>query len=326
MPDIDLTRFSPVTDAEAARLASPAAFAHLAGQIMATPVPATQPATSQATPDPVTGVARSPGWQPGGRPARRWTRRRALLTGLPLAALAGAAALVIGLLGPGGANDSNGANSPAAIRALSFVRENGYITVIIRNPYADTSWYNADFARHHLDITLHLIPSSPSFVGAIEAMSESNYEGHPDIAPIDKKGPCGVDGTGCTIGLKVPLGFHGQADIYIGRPARPDEQYETTGSIFNKGEALYGLRSQIIGQPVSRVWPLLASLHQTIAVCRDANNNNVDPTQVPGTDYVTDIMPWAPNEVFVVTGPTPTPSAPSPVPGQPTASPTASSH
>ena len=40
MPDLDLSRTASVTDADAAGLASPAAFTDLASQIMATPVPA----------------------------------------------------------------------------------------------------------------------------------------------------------------------------------------------------------------------------------------------------------------------------------------------
>jgi hypothetical protein len=40
MPNLDLSGTAPITDADAARLASPAAFTDLASQIMATPVPA----------------------------------------------------------------------------------------------------------------------------------------------------------------------------------------------------------------------------------------------------------------------------------------------
>ena len=49
MPDIDLTRITPVTDVTVARLISPAAYDELAAHIMATPVPAV-PATDPAPP------------------------------------------------------------------------------------------------------------------------------------------------------------------------------------------------------------------------------------------------------------------------------------
>lgn len=298
MPDTDLTRISAVSDDDASRLVSAAAFAQLASQIVATPLPPTMP--------PVTEQEPRPSWQARARraargPAQHWSLRRSLLTALPVAALAGAAALVIGLQVPATSN----ANSQAAIMAVSFVKANGHITVIIKNPYADSSWYNADFARHHLNIKLSLIASSPSFVGAIEYMGTDSGATSDEIKLINKPGGCGVDGNGCTIGFTIPADFHGQADMAIGRPARPGEQYQTTGSIFNKGEALAGLRSQVIGQPVSTVWRLLATHHLTIAVCRDANNHNVDPATVPAGNYVTDIAPWAPNQVIVWTGPTP---------------------
>lgn len=131
MPDIiDITRVAPVTDAQAARLASSAVFSDLARQITATPVP-------------------------GPAPRRAWpAKRRALLPGAPLATLATVAALLVIMLTPG----ANGPDSQAAIQAVDFIKDNGSITVIIRNLYADTSWYNADLARHHIDITLHLTP------------------------------------------------------------------------------------------------------------------------------------------------------------------------
>jgi hypothetical protein len=169
-------------------------------------------------------------------------RKRFLMAGGLAAAASAAAALLLGLIVPAGGG-ANGANSLAAIQAVSFIKEHGYIKVVIKNLYADTSWYNADFARHHMNITLRLIPSSPSLVGSIEAMSTDGTPGSNEISLINKPGDCAGDGTTCTIGFKVPIDFHGQADMYICRPAHPGERYATTGSIFGKGEALAGLSS-----------------------------------------------------------------------------------
>jgi hypothetical protein len=318
MPELDLSGIAPVTDAEAARLASPAAFADLAAQIMATEAPAAQP-----SPAPMrsflfatgpTGPTASDGSHP--------RRRIALLAAIPVA-LAAVAALFVTVLSPSaggngipvaggspsvsqsaGTGTGAGPNSQAAIQAVSFTKENGYITVVIHNPYADSSWYNADFARHHLNITLSLIAASPSFVGAIEEMSTDSGATSNEIKLIGKSGNCGEDGTGCVIGFRVPVNFHGQASMAIGRPTRPGEQYETTGSAFNKGEILYGLKDQVYGHPLSHVLALFAKHHVTVAVCRNPANNNINPSKAPGDWYVQNVIPWAPGQVLIWVGPT----------------------
>ena len=299
MPDIDLTRISPVTDAEAARLASPAAFAQLASQITATPLlTTTAPAAHQGRQAASWRASRRPVSR---RPARSWSRRRALLTGLSVTALAGAAALVTGLLLPG----NNGANSPAAIQAVSFTKKSGYITVIIRNPYADTSWYNADFARNHLNITLHLIAASPSVVGQFVEITTDTTATSNEITMINK-GTCDHESSTCPIGFKIPADFHGMADMTIGRPARPGEQYLTAGSVFDKGEALYGLKDQVLGQPIGQVLALFAKHHIKVATCHDAStNNNIDPAKIPSTWYLAGASAWAHNEVFIFVSPNP---------------------
>jgi hypothetical protein len=280
----DITRISPVTDAEAARLVSPAAFADLAAEIM-------------ATPPPVGRLRRSRRRAPL-RPARRM-----LLAGVPLAALGvlgAVAALLTGAIGRG-----SDANSPAAVQALSFTTEHGYIQVIVRNPLADASWYDADFARHRMDISLTLVPVSPSLVGTVIMID--TMPGTSDFSTITAHGRCynGGGGEACPVGLRIPLDFHGRALITFGRAARPGEQYESAGSVFSPGEALPGLRSKVILQPVRAVWALLAQRHITVADCKDGRNTDINPSQVPGDWYVTNIMPWAPHQVAVFVGPQP---------------------
>jgi len=331
MPDIDLTSISPITDTDAAHLASPAAFADLATRIAATEAPVTRPGA--ARPDTA--------WPDTARPRRfrpslsRPRRRLALLTSFPVA-LAAVAALLVTVLSPGGTGSAGGngnsvangspstgtgagANSQAAIQAVSFTKQNGYITVLIRDPYVDSSWYNADFARHHLHITLSLIPASPSFVGAIEEMSTDSGATSDEITMISKSGSCGEDGTGCVIGFRVPVNFHGQASMAIGRPTRPGERYETSGSAFNKGEILYGLKDRVYGHSLSQVLALFAKHHVTVAECRNPDNNNINPSKAPGDWYVQSVIPWAPGQVIIWVGPTrhatvsPPASAPTPV-------------
>jgi hypothetical protein len=227
MPELDLSVTAPVTDAEATRLASPAAFADLATRIAATE---TQVAPHRAV--------RPRLFLP--RLAQSHPRRRlALLTAFPVV-LAAFAALLVTVLGPGGAAGDS-ANSAAAIKALSFTRENGTITVIITNPHADAAWYNADLARHHIPLTLSVIPASPSLVGSIIG---GNYA--PGVKELTGQRRCYYPGNGgastpCVIGFTVPTNLKDEGSVWIGGPAKPGQQYETTGSIFAPGEALAGL-------------------------------------------------------------------------------------
>jgi hypothetical protein len=294
MPDLDLSRTAPITDADAAGLASPAAFTDLASQIMATPVPA---ARSRAR---WTDAVRASLLAPRSVIARP-RRRRALLTAVPVA-LAVLAAFAVTVT----SRSDDGPNGAAAIEAMSFVKENGTITVIIKNLYADTSWYNADLARHHIGITLQLYPAPPSLVGFIGGASfDGNASGDGnEIKPINAPGSCDLSGTDCQIGFTVPANFQGKVDMWIGRPARPGEQYTEAGSAFNRGEPLYGLTDQIFEHPLSEVLALLARHHVTVAQCREGGpgqqgNGVCDPATMPGTWYVNDVTPWAPNQVML---------------------------
>jgi hypothetical protein len=291
MRELDLSRTAPVTDADAARLASPAAFTDLASQIMATPVPAARSRARR------TDAVRASLLAPRSVIARP-RRRLALVTVVPVV-LAALAAFIITVA----SQSANGPDSAAAIEAMSFIKEDGTITVIIKNLYADTSWYNADLARHHLDITLRLEPTPSSLVGFIGPIVF--YAGHGDeIKPINTPGSCDVSGTDCQIGFTVPAGFQGKVDMWIGRPARPGEQYQVAGSAFNRGEPLYGLTDQIFGHPLSEVLPVLAQHDVTVAQCREEGpgqqgNGVCDPATMPGTWYVRDVTPWAPNQVLL---------------------------
>jgi hypothetical protein len=293
MPELDLSRIAPLTDAEAARLVSPATFTDLASQITATPVPARRRLRLTGA----VGSSPIPFRTFPGHP-----RRRLALLAAGTVALAAVAGLTVAVTDRG----DTGPGSAAAIQAMSFTRENGTIRVVIKNLYADTSWYNADLARHHLDITLHLAPTPPSLVGFIDGVSGSGTGADPlaEIKPISAPGSCGLGGTNCQIGFTVPVGFRGKVDMWIGRPARPGEQYAEGGSAFNRGEPLYGLSDQIIGRRVSEVLPVLAAHHVTVAQCRDQGpgmwgNGVCDPAAIPGDWYVIDVSPWAPGQVMV---------------------------
>jgi len=161
-----VTRITPVTDAVAARMVSPGTLTDLREQLTATPVEA------------AAGTA-----HPAGHAVRRArARHRRLLIGTPVAAALAAVALAVTSSGHPGQRVGPVGVSPAAAQALSFTRHGGYIDVIIRNPLADPRRYRAEFAQHHMDIALKLIPVAPPFVGTLVV----GYSGS-GITPITAK-------------------------------------------------------------------------------------------------------------------------------------------
>jgi hypothetical protein len=293
-----LSRISPVTDAEAARLVQPGTLADLASEITATSVP---PGPGRH------GHASTAGARP--RP-----RRRGWLIGAPLAAGLAAAVVAIASLGSPAhqARPSAGKNRPPATtnkapttqaQVLSFVRHGGYIIVKVRNPLADPARYNAEFAAHHLHIRLTLVTASPSLVGTLVYTGQS--QGSSPITPITARGRCftGGGGSACPVGVRVPVDFHGSAVLTFGRAARPGEKYETTASAFAPGEVMHGMSVQ--GQTVAQVLAALRARHVTVPVFNTIRKNiGVSLHHVPGGWYVYDATPWAPGQVMLFVGQT----------------------
>ncbi|HEY1639781.1 MAG TPA: hypothetical protein VGG35_03770 [Streptosporangiaceae bacterium] len=310
-----LSKIARVSDAEAAQLSRPDTLADLAGQITATPA----------------GLPHPPAASP-----RRSTRRRWLVA-VPAAAAVAAAALVVTMISQPGPSAPAGqaghragsvpaGHGPAPVRAhvLSFVRHGHYIDVIVRDPVADPAQYRAEFARHHLNISLKLLPVSPSIVGTVVYFGGTHTNA---ITPITATGACHVASGGdqCPVGLRVPVSFRGQADLVFGRAARPREQYESTASAFAPGEAMHGL--DIHGKTVAQVEAMLRQRHVT-AVRFNVERHGVarNQSQAPGRWYVYDAVPWASRQVLLFVGPTRTePKAGPPAPGSPVPSPSPTS-
>jgi hypothetical protein len=274
-----IRRIAPISDADAARLVSDAALADLAEQITMTS--AGMPAARRVSP--------APG-----------TRRRWWLAGIPVVAAAAAliATVVTVSEQPSGTSGVEHARSDA--HALSFTRVGRYIYVIVRDPLADQASYNAEFKAHGLHITLSLVPVSPSLVGTVVEVSTAGPDGN-SITTITAKGRCWTGGGGseCPVGLKVPVGYRGEAALVFGRAARPGEQYESTASASAPGEVMHGL--DYVGKRVSTVLAMLARRHVTVPMYRfDGKVPARGP--VPGNWYVYDAIPWAPNQVLLAVG------------------------
>ena len=309
----ELTRINPVTGDEAARMVRPQTLADLATQITATPL---------ETP---------PGrYRLGGQRAGRTRKRRALVAIPLVAGLSAAAAFIV----VSGIFTSTPPTAPAqalpsghtqpttrTAQALAFTTSGGSITVIVRDPLVDPAVYRAEFAAHHLDITLQMRPVSPSLVGSVFYMDEPGTGPH--LIPITAKGACNTPGGGdiCPVGVKIPAGFRGPAEIEFGRAARPGEQYVSTGSAFAPGEAMHGMT--ISGKTVADVVGQLRARHVTVAYFNEQGKNGyVNVHNAPGGWYVYDAAPWSSGEVMLMVGPTAHQQVSPPVPGTPVQSPT----
>jgi hypothetical protein len=173
----------------------------------------------------------------------------------------------------------------------------------VTNPLAAPAIYRAEFAAHHLNMTLSLVPVSPSLVGTLVYMGD----GGPGITTITARGRCwtGGGGSACPVGVRIPLSFHGRASFTFGRAARPGEQYESTGLVTSPGEAMHGLSYR--GRTVAAVLAMLGARHVTVPQYRYQSATGdicaPMPHPVPATWRVYDADPWAAHQVLLWVGP-----------------------
>lgn len=229
-------------------------------------------------------------------PSRRPARRAALV----LAAAAALAAVVL-LAGRGAVRE------PAADAVTFTVAGGGDVVATVTNPFAARRTLDAAFARHHIDISIALVPVAPSDVGTI--VYESDDGGASAIQPL-QGGHCVTGGGGCPIGLRVPSTFRGKGYIALGRPARPSESYVVQASAFAPGEPLHC--SGLHGARASALERALPALGLRVTRWREdvtRGSTSVSRTLAGpvGDDHVWDVLMVAPSAVTVFLAPTPWP-------------------
>ncbi|MGI5207344.1 hypothetical protein ACQEU6_37920 [Spirillospora sp. CA-108201] len=310
--DAPIGGLASITDQQAAALLPEDAAATLADRITATAVPSAAP---------------------------RGRRSPVVRIGLPLAAAGVACAAVTAVVatrdgGSGGAPYITPTSPRVALAAaLTFTRKGGYIDVRVRDPLADPKRYKEEFAAHGLDVTLSLVPTSPSIVGTVVMMDTGEHTTERDVTTITARGECETGGGGdvCPVGVRIRTGYKGAATIVFGREARPGEQYDSTAPATAPGEVMHGMtyRQHRVGE----VLAALRKRHVTVPEYR-AMEGDISkvrkPGQVPSTWYVHDAVPWAKNQVLLFVGPNPTEdlgaqppaSAPPGAPVSPSATPT----
>jgi hypothetical protein len=231
------------------------------------------------------------------RRTRRWplmirrVRHPVLISSLgALAAAAVAAGLIVA---------SSAVRPQAAAAGVAFrTGADGDIVATVTEPFAAESQLKAAFAEHGFDITLNLVPASPSAVGTVIYISDDG--GASTIQSLNG-GSCATGGGGCPIGLKIPATFTGRGFITLGRPAKPGETYESTNSAFAPGEVLHcsGLR----GARVATALPILQADKLTVQ-WREQSTGAFDAT-APTSNYISDADPTAPGTVMIWTQSTP---------------------
>jgi hypothetical protein len=228
--------------------------------------------------------------------------RTRLLVGVPVAAALAVAGLVATSAGAPGQRVGPISVGPAKAQAavLSITRHGRYLYVIVRNPVADPKRYRAEFARYHLNVSLRLLPASPSVVGTLLAESESAGSGS-QLKAITARGKCFTGGGGnvCPVGVRVPVNYRGVATLYFGRAARSGEQFASSAPATARGEAMHGLN--FVGKTVAAVLGMLAERHVTVPQWRVQNQRCDTESRgtVAGSWYVYDAVPWAPGQVLL---------------------------
>ncbi len=198
--------------------------------------------------------------------------------------------------------------SPVPAEAVAFrTAASGDIIATVTNPFAAQAQLDAAFAEQGLEITVNLIPVSPSIVGTVLYVGESGVGDQ--IKPL-QGGHCLMGGGGCPIGIEVPRGFTGEGSITLGRSAKLGEHYESSASIFAPGEPLHC--SGLLGARVDTALPVLAADNLTVVQWREdvpdpsgLSSHSVTDTQAPVQNYIQDAELIEPGKVRVTTASTP---------------------
>jgi hypothetical protein len=175
----------------------------------------------------------------------------------------------------------------------------------VRNPLADPARYRAEFAAHHLNISLGFEPVSPSLVGYASEWNISKYSsGKISMITVDRsKCYAAHPGVACPMGVRVSVNFRGRAVLEFGRAARPGEKYWATASAFAPGEAMHGMN--VKGKTIAQVERELRGRHISVARFYIETKAGEKVTRsAPGGYFVyDDAVPWAPGQVQLYVGP-----------------------
>jgi hypothetical protein len=188
----------------------------------------------------------------------------------------------------------------------------GDIVATVTDPFAAERTLKAAFAARGLDVTVKLLPVSPSLVGTVVFTSDNG--GASAIQPL-QNGRCVTGGGACPIGVRIPATFAGKGYITLGRPARPGETYGVEASAFAPGEALHC--SRLLGARVTTAVPVLQAdkfavvwREDTTRTARDGTSSSFSKTDAtpPANNYIWEAVMTAPGRIMIWTQPAPWPA------------------
>ncbi|MBP2704937.1 hypothetical protein JOL79_14040 [Microbispora sp. RL4-1S] len=245
-------------------------------------------------------AAGEPSAAPSPRRARRLGAVRAPRRRWGVTAALAALATVVGLIGPG----FLGLGAGPAAAALDVKREGGYYVVTVKDLFANPDVYRKQLRELGLNVSLTLIPASPSLVGQIwegsvrgEHETAGGTRREDGVETVDSKG-CAQPDVHCTIGLRIPVGYRGKLSITLGRQARTGERFKFIAAIDARGEPLHCVACK--QKTVDEVRTLLRERGIPDATYATSDGPR---TAVPGSWYVHNGVLRAPGSALFEVGP-----------------------
>ncbi|MFE3452786.1 hypothetical protein ACFXJ8_28060 [Nonomuraea sp. NPDC059194] len=163
---------------------------------------------------------------------------------LAVAAVAVSALAAAAVIGPGLIEGGKGVATSYANSAIEIERRGDLWVARVKDPYADHALYGEAFKAVGLDVSLNLLPASPSGVGNVVRMgfSGKTTPSKGGLGGGVEPDGCELGSPGCSLAVTVAVDFTGTGVISLGRPAKPGERYENAASATEKGESLHGVK------------------------------------------------------------------------------------
>jgi hypothetical protein len=236
--------------------------------------------------------------QAASRRRRRWTRW--LAAG---AAVAVAVAIAVGI-GPSGGSGGPPAGplrvDPASAK-VTVRKGGGFYRIRLANVLADPEAIRQALHRHGLNVRIQFVPASPSLVDK-EVASYVTPGGDRRVRWSYRRADSLEHDL---VSLRVPLDYHGELGIAIGRRTRPGEHYQSAAASAQlPGEALHC--ADIEGKRIRDILAVLKQRHlrarwhiiTPTGLLRTPTGRFVPLDQVLDW-YVGGTSPWARGEVMI---------------------------
>jgi hypothetical protein len=234
--------------------------------------------------------------------ATRHRRRRARWL-LAAATTAVGVAIVLGL-GPSGGPGSPPVGplrvDPASAK-VTVHKTAGFYEIHLANVLADPEAIRQALRQRGLNVKIQFIPASPSVVNK-EVASYETPGGDPRVRWTYRQASSVEQDL---VSLRIPLDYHGELGITIGRRVRPGEHYQSAAASAQlPGEALHC--ADVEGKPIREILPILQQRHlrarwhitTPTGLFRTPTGRFVPLEQVLDW-YVAGTIPWAPGEVMI---------------------------